>query len=144
MKKLLLISLLAITALPAMAAPGGAERQQAFKKILLSFEPMGMVVRGKAPYKKEIMIQQADALKLASTVPFTLFTPNSIDSKSRAKPEIWSQPAKFKTAQLNFEKSVNELDLATRSGDLASIKKHYDVVSQSCKTCHDSFRGPKI
>ncbi|WP_133683172.1 c-type cytochrome [Paludibacterium purpuratum] len=144
MKKLLLTTLLAILAMPVAAEPGGAERQQAFKKILQQFEPMGVVVRGRAPYNKADFIQHADALKLAATQPFTLFAPHSIDAKSRAKPEIWSQPAKFQTAKENFLKAVDDLDAAAHNADLATIRKQYDLVSQSCKTCHDSFRGPKV
>jgi len=144
MKKLLILGLLAMTTLPALAAPGGAERQQAFKKVLLHFEPMGTMVRGSTPYNKNIFIQHADALKLAAALPFTLFAPHSIDSKSRAKPEIWSQPAKFKTAKDNFINAVGALDSAAQSSDLNTIKKRYDVVTQSCKACHDSFRGPKV
>jgi cytochrome c556 len=144
MKKILLLGLLAMTSLPVLAAPGGAERQQAFKKMMLSFEPMGMMMRGSTPYNKNAFIKQADALKLTAAQPFTLFAANSIDSHSRAKPEIWSQPAKFKSDQDNFLKAVNDLNGAAHSGDLNSIKKHYDVVAQSCKTCHDSFRGPKV
>jgi cytochrome c556 len=144
MKKLLLTLLLAAMAVPAAATPGGAERQQAFKKILLQFEPMGIVVRGRAPYQKADFIMHADALKQIAAQPFTLFVPNSIDAKSRAKPEIWSQPAKFQAAKDTFLKAVNDLDTAAHTADLATIRKQYDVVSQSCKSCHDSFRGPKV
>jgi cytochrome c556 len=144
MKKRMLCVLGILMALPAFAAPGGQERQQAFKKILQQFEPMGIVVRGRDPYDKSGFIQRADALKLVAAQPFPLFTPNSIDAGSRAKPEIWSQPQKFATARDAFLKSVNELDAAAHSGDLNAIKRSYDIVAQSCKTCHDSFRGPKI
>lgn len=144
MKKLLLASLLAALSAPLLAAPGGVERQQAFKKVLLQFEPMGVVVRGRDPYNKAQFITRADALKLAAVQPFALFVPNSIDAKSRAKPEIWSQPAKFKAEKDKFLQAVNNLDTAAHSGDLNAIRKNYDLVAQSCKSCHDSFRGPKV
>ncbi|MBV8048848.1 MAG: cytochrome c [Paludibacterium sp.] len=144
MKKLLLTMLLTTLAVPTLAGPGGAERQQAFKKILLQFEPMGIVVRGRAPYNKADFIMHADALKQIAGQPFTLFAPNSIDAKSRAKPEIWSQPAKFQAAKDALLKSVTDLDAAAHNADLATIRRQYDVVAQSCKNCHDSFRGPKV
>lgn len=144
MKKMLLTALLTAFTLPVLANPGGTERQQAFKKMLLQFEPMGVVVRGRDAYNKATFIQHADAFKLAAEQPFTLFAPNSIDAKSRAKPEIWSQPAKFQSEKDKFFKAVDALNIAAHSGDLASIKKNYDLVSQSCKSCHDSFRGPKV
>ncbi|WP_028536457.1 c-type cytochrome [Paludibacterium yongneupense] len=143
MKLILTAGLAALVAMPAMAAPGGAERQHAFKQVLLDFEPMGLMVRERDPYKKGAFIQHADALKLAARQPFTLFPPNSIDGKSRAKPEIWSQPARFAAEKTRFFAAVDALDTVARSGDLAAIKKSYAVVAQSCKSCHDSFRGPE-
>lgn len=135
------LTLLALS-LPVLASPG-EERQQSFKKILRAFEPMGLVARDRAPYRKDEFIKQADALKQIAATPFTQFAPNSIDAKSRAKPEIWSQPDKFKAEQQKFLAAVNELDSAAKSGDIASIKRSYGVVAQSCKSCHDSFRGPE-
>lgn len=133
---------LLVLALPAIAS-SGEQRQQSFKNILRAFEPMGLVARDRAPYRKDEFIKQADALKQIAAIPFTQFTPNSIDAKSRAKPEIWSQPEKFKAEQQKFLTAVNELDTAAKSGDIANIKRSYGMVAQSCKSCHDSFRGPK-
>lgn len=144
MKKLLLTSLLALIALPALAAPGGAERQQAFKRVLQQFEPMGVTLRGGTTFNRNDFIRHADALKLAAAQPFALFPAHSIDAKSRAKPEIWSQPAKFAEAKNGFLKAVDALDQAARNGDMAAIRKSYDDVSQRCKSCHDAFRGPKV
>jgi cytochrome c556 len=144
MQKFLLPALLAVIAsFPTQATPGGAERQQAFKTVLLHFEPMGMTIRGRTPYNKAAFAQQAAALKLAAAQAVSLFPANSIDGKSRAKPEIWSQPAKFKAARDNFITAVDKLDSAARNGDLDNIRKSYDSVASSCKACHDSFRGPK-
>ncbi|WP_293765543.1 cytochrome c [uncultured Aquitalea sp.] len=144
MKKILAALLLTALAIPAAMADSPTEvRTQSFKKILRAFEPMGMVVRDRDPYNKDAFIKQADTLKQLSAEPFNHFPQGSIDGKSRAKPEIWSQPAKFQSAKDNFLKSVNDLSSTARSGDLAAIKKSYGVVAQSCKACHDSFRGPE-
>ncbi|RBH36986.1 cytochrome c, partial [Pseudomonas sp. MWU13-2860] len=75
--------------------------------------------------------------------PFNHFPTNNISGKSRAKPEIWSQPAKFQADKDAFLKAVSELNLAAHRGDLAVIKKNYGAVAQSCKSCHDAFRGPE-
>ena len=144
MKHTVTALLLAALAIPAAMADSPAEiRTQSFKKILRAFEPMGMVVRDRDPYNKAKFIAMADSLKQISAEPFNHFPANSIDGKSRAKPEIWSQPAKFQAARDTFLKSVNDLDSTAHNGDLASIKKSYGVVAQSCKACHDSFRGPE-
>ena len=136
--------ILAVLAIPAAMADSPAEiRTQDFKKILRAFEPMGTVVRDRDPYNKAKFIVMADSLKQIAAEPFNHFPAGSIDEKSRAKPEIWSQPAKFAAARDTFLKSVNDLASTARSGDLASIKKSYGTVAQSCKACHDSYRGPE-
>ncbi|WP_231137419.1 c-type cytochrome [Chromobacterium paludis] len=146
MNKILTALLLAAIAIPAAHADDApAEiRTKAFKKMLLqSFEPMGMTVRGRAPYNKAQFEQQAEALKTLAAEPFKHFPAGSISDKSRAKPEIWSQPAKFQADRDGFLKSVDNLAEVAKSGDLASIKKAYGQVAQNCKTCHDAFRGPE-
>ncbi|RBJ72559.1 cytochrome c, partial [Pseudomonas sp. MWU12-2534b] len=110
---------------------------------LLTFEPLGMVVRERAPYNKTQFEQQAETLRTLAREPFNHFPANSISGKSRAKPEIWSQPAKFQANRDALLKATDNLAAAAKSGDLASIKKSYGQVAQSCKTCHDAFRGPE-
>ncbi|WP_047237507.1 c-type cytochrome [Chromobacterium subtsugae] len=145
MNKTLTALLLAAIAIPAAHADTPAEiRSQAFKKMLLqSFEPMGMAVRGRAPYDQAKFAQQAEAMKTLATEPFKHFPANSITGKSRAKPEVWSQAAKFQADRDAFLKSVDALAGAAKGGDLGSIKKAYGQVAQNCKTCHDAFRGPE-
>ncbi|MEN3032806.1 cytochrome c [Chromobacterium amazonense] len=146
MNKILTALLLAAIAIPAAHADDtpAEVRTKAFKKMLLqSFEPMGMAVRERAPYDQAKFAQQAEALKTLAAEPFKHFPAGSITGKSRAKPEIWSQPAKFQADKDAFLKSVDNLALVAKSGDLAAIKKSYGQVAQSCKTCHDAFRGPE-
>ena len=144
MKHTVLSLLLLAVAIPAAYADTPAEiRTQSFKKILRSFEPMGQVVRDRDPYVKATFLKNADTLKAIANEPFAHFPANSITGKSRAKPNIWTQPAKFQAEKDKFLKAVNDLDTTARGGDLAAIKKSYGVVAQSCKSCHDSFRGPE-
>ncbi|MGC0150854.1 c-type cytochrome [Chromobacterium vaccinii] len=146
MNKTLTALLLAAIAIPAAHADSTpAEiRSQAFKKMLLqSFEPMGMAVRERAPYEKAKFEQQAEAMRMLAAEPFKHFPANSITGKSRAKPEIWSQAAKFQADRDAFLKSVDNLAVVAKAGDLAAVKKAYGQVAQNCKTCHDAFRGPE-
>lgn len=143
MRNIMIAGTMAILALPCFANPAGEARQQAFKKILRSFEPMGLMVRGREPYNKDMFIQHADTLKQIANEPFSLFVPNSIDAKSRAKPEIWSEPTAFKNEQEKFLSAVNQLDTAAHTANWTTIKKSFGDVAQSCKSCHDKFRGPE-
>ena len=141
MKKLILIACIATT-LPAVSHAGpGEDRQKAFKQILRSFEPMGVMLRNSS-YRKEVFSKHADALKAAAPTPFMLFKPNTIDDVSRSKPEIWTQPAKWKTETDKFTLAVNTLQGSAKGDDLAAIRRDYGAVAASCKSCHDAFRGP--
>ncbi|MDF0604880.1 cytochrome c [Neisseriaceae bacterium TC5R-5] len=139
----ILFAIVLLAASPLMAATPVESRQQAFKKILLSFEPMGVMLRGYQPYKKDSFIHYADTLQQIAAEPFIHFPANSISGNSRAKTEIWSQPTKFQQAKEHFLQSVTELSHTAHSADLAAVKQSYARVAQSCKACHDGFRGPK-
>lgn len=140
MKKILLLATLALLATTSQAGPG-EDRQKAFKQVLRSFEPMGVMLRGSG-YRKDVFIKHADALKAVAAAPFSQFKPGTIDDVSRAKPAIWSEPAKWKAEQDKFLLAVDQLQKTARGDDLAAIRRDYGAVAASCKACHDSFRGP--
>ena len=141
MKILSTTLLLALLASHAHAGPG-EDRQKSFKKMLLQFEPIGVMLRD-GPFRQAQFIQHADALKATAGAPFPLFTAGSIDDVSRAKAEIWSQPARWQAERNKFLAAVNTLQAGARSDDLATVRAKYNAVAASCKSCHDAFRGPK-
>jgi len=59
---------------------------------------------------------------------------------TRAKPEIWSDSAKFKTAQDNMIKAVANLSAVSKSGNLDQVKTAFGDAGRACKACHDDFR----
>lgn len=141
MKKVVICLVTLLAAAQAFAGPG-EDRQKSFKKALIHFEPIGVMLRD-GPFRKDQFIQHADALKAVAAAPFALFQPNTIDDVSRAKPEIWTQPAKWKAEQDKFLQAVNALQAGARTDDVATIRNKYNAIAQSCKSCHDAFRGPK-
>jgi cytochrome c556 len=62
--------------------------------------------------------------------------------RTRAKPDIWSNPAGFRQAGATFVVAARALNAAARSGDVAQIRAAFAGVSHACSGCHDSFRGP--
>ena len=141
MKKLMIAVVLAAVGMQAVAGVG-EDRQRSFKKMLLSYEPIGVMLRD-GPFRKDQFIKHANALKLAAPVPFTQFAPGTVDDVSRAKPEIWQQPARWKQEETRFLQAVSALQAGAANDDLAMVRNKYNAISQSCKSCHDAFRGPK-
>ena len=91
--------------------------------------------------------QPADAAEPARAIAASmdrfvkLFPANSTDPASRAKPEIWTDKAKFDQIAKLLETNANAFaDVASKGGDAAAAVK---PMWAQCKACHDAFRTPK-
>jgi cytochrome c556 len=61
--------------------------------------------------------------------------------ESRAKPEIWRQPERFKEAYRQFDADVAEMARASRTGNVAVIRTQFRKLGATCRNCHDVFRN---
>ncbi len=73
-------------------------------------------------------------------LPYVAFIPGSDKGDTKAKPEIWSNEAKFKTAAETVDKAVDALGVAAKAGSLDQVKVAFGDVGKACKGCHDEFR----
>ena len=64
--------------------------------------------------------------------------------RTRAKAEIWTDAATFRAAQQRMEQASGAFNRAAQSGDLAAIRGALPELTDSCKNCHDKFRGPEL
>lgn len=137
---LISLGLLATISHFAHAADETATRQAIFKKMLrTAYEPMGLMVRERDPYKADKFRDYALALQTLARQPWTHFPAGSTQGKVKA--DIWQKPAAFKAAQDDFVAKVDTLaNTAKNTPDLASVKPSYQAVAQSCKSCHNDFR----
>lgn len=60
--------------------------------------------------------------------------------KTRAKAEIWSQPAQFKAAQDAFAVQANAFQKLAAAGDVAGMKAQSRKLGATCASCHRAFR----
>ena len=106
------------------------------------FGPMGGMAQGKVPYNADTVAFNSAMLDALSRMPWDGFAPASKDAtvKTGALPAIWSDPAKFKTAQDNFQNAVQGLVKVSRGGDEAAIKTAIGGVGKTCGGCHTDFR----
>ena len=63
--------------------------------------------------------------------------------RTRARPEIWSDPATFRERGAAFVVAARALNNAARAGDIAAIRAAFPNVPRACGACHDSFRAPE-
>jgi len=102
--------------------------------------PMGAMAAGKAPYNADTVAFNAAMLDALSRMPWDGFAESTRGEKSAALPAVWSDGAKFKAAQDNFQNAVQALVKVSRGGDEATQKAAIGAVGKTCGGCHQDFR----
>jgi len=113
-------------------------RQSVMTIINTHFGRIGAVVKGSVPYNKDDVSKNAEIVAMMSTLPWQAFGPGTEGGK--AKPEVWSDSAKFKAGADKMQLAAVDLNKAAQSGDLESIKKAFSATGSTCKGCHDDFK----
>ena len=116
------------------------QRKAAMTLQLKYLGPLFGMAQGKVPFNAEVVARNAGYLDILDQMAWDGFAESTKDIESLALPAIWSDPAKFKQAQVNFQSAVNSLVAAAKGGDQEKIKAAIKGVGDSCNTCHDDFR----
>jgi len=148
MKRLSLLALAVAgiaTALPAAAQFAKPEdavkyRKAAFTVMAAHFGRVGAMVQGRVPFDAAAAQSNAEIATMMSKLPFTAFGPGTDVGETRAKPNIWSDNAKFVAAATKMQDEMAKLNAAAKSGNLDQIKAAFGPVGGACKACHDDFR----
>lgn len=116
-------------------------RSSAFHLIAAHFGRINAMAQGKAPFDAKAAQINAAVLSTLAKLPWDAFPANSANvGRTEAKPEVWSQPDKFKTASQELIDNVAKLDAAARTGNLDQIKAAAGATGKSCKSCHETFK----
>lgn len=116
-------------------------RQSALTVMANHFGRIGAMVNGRVPFDAKAAQDSAHVVATLSSLPWAGFTANTESLKSRAKPEIWKEQAKFKDASDKLVTEAAKLEAAAKTGNLDTIKTAFGAVGGSCKACHDAFRA---
>ncbi len=106
-------------------------------KYLYSIVPMA---QGRIPYDASIVARNAGYLEVLIKMAWDGFDPSTQGVKSRALPEIYSDPAKWKAAQDTMMNEMAKFTATVKSGNEANIKTAITDLNKACNGCHDSFR----
>lgn len=104
------------------------------------FGRLGPVVKGERPYDKDEVAKNVAIAEQMSHLPWAGFVAGSDKGETRAKPEIWSDAAKYKAAADKMMQEMDKLSVAAKSGDLNAIKAQFGETAKTCKGCHDAYR----
>jgi cytochrome c556 len=148
MKRLPLVALAfagVVTALPAAAQFAKPEdavkyRKAAFTVMAAHFGRVGAMVQGRVPFDAAAAQANLEVANTMAKLPFTAFGPGTDVGETRAKPNIWSDNAKFTAAANKMVEEMGKLNTVAKSGNLDQIKAAFGPVGGTCKACHDDFR----
>ncbi len=117
-----------------------AQRQAAMKLQGKYLGPIGAMMKGAVPYNADVVAINATFLENLARMPWDGFQPSTSGEKSAAKPEIYTDMAKFRAAADTLETATARLGAAARAKDEAGVRANFGGVAKACGSCHDTFR----
>lgn len=146
-------SLVLAAAAVVMATPASAQfakpedavkyRQSVMFVMSQHFGRIGAMASGKAPYDAKAAADSAEIVATMAKLPwpgFSSATEKLTAPPTRAKPEVWSNPAKFKENGDNLVAETGKLLAAAKTNSLDNLKTAFAATGKACKSCHDDFR----
>lgn len=116
-------------------------RQGALFVLGQHFSRLGAMANGRVPFDATAAAANADIVVALAQLPWAGFGPGTEKGAStKADPEIWVQPEKFKAASDKMQAEVAKLAAAAKTGNLDNLKAAFGPTAASCKACHDDFR----
>lgn len=104
------------------------------------FFPLAAMAQGRAPYDAAVVARNAGYLDVLIRLAWDGFDPVTRDVKSRALPEVYAEPAKFKAATDTMIAEMNKVVAAAKGGNEAAVKSAVADAAKACSGCHDTFR----
>ena len=135
-----------------MATPASAQfakpedaikyRQSALSVMGTHFGRLGAMANGRVPFDAKIAAENADIVADMAKLPWAAFGAGTDKGgNTKAKPEIWTDQAKFKESSDKLIAESIKLAAAAKTGNLDTIKTAFTSAAGTCKTCHDAFRN---
>jgi cytochrome c556 len=103
---------------------------------------LGAMVSGKAPFDAKVAAENAEVVAEISKLPWVGFMPGTDKGgNTKAKPEIWTDQAKFKETSDKLMAESAKLSASAKTGNLETLKTAFNATADTCKSCHDNFRN---
>lgn len=115
------------------------QRQEAFKAMLRSFEPMRALLRAER-FNADEFAHLAARFVSVREAPWSHFGPDTNYPPTKAQAAVWERPQDFEDQRRRFFELGDELLVAAQTRDKATAQAAYDKVYDSCKSCHNDFK----
>jgi cytochrome c556 len=143
---------LAIALALAYAAPASAQfakpedavkyRQNALFVMSQHFGRIGAMANGRVPYDAKAAFENAEIVSDMSKLPWAGFVAGTDKvGNTKAKPEVWTEQAKFKEHNEKLVGETTKLVAAAKTNNLDNLKTAFGATGAACKACHDNFRN---
>jgi cytochrome c556 len=103
---------------------------------------LAAMAKGERPYDKDVAVRSATFVSELLQMPFDGFIPGSDQgAPTKAKPEIWTEPAKFKQLQEAAQAESLKLVAAAKTGDVNQLRTAVGAMGKACKDFHEDFQA---
>ncbi len=116
-------------------------RQGAMTAMSWQFGTLAAMAKGERPYDAAAAARSAKFVNELAEMPWDGFGPGTdTGAPTKARAEIWKDPAKFK--QLQDALRMETAKLAAVAGtNLDALKGAVSATGKACSNCHDDFRA---
>jgi cytochrome c556 len=159
MKRLTALPVAAAVALSAIAGGSMAEnhadkalldaisaRQAQMQLISYNMGILGGMAKGERDFDSATALAAATNLSAVAKLDRTiLWLEGSVQGQvgnTRAKPDIWTDPAGFEADATDLETAADAL-IAAAGTDLAALQLAMETAGKTCGACHEDYRGPR-
>lgn len=105
------------------------------------FGRLGAMANGRIPFDAKVAADNADVVADMAKLPWAGFMAGTDKGNTKAKPEIWTEQAKFKEGNEKLMAETAKLAAAAKTGNLDSLKTAFAATAGTCKACHDAYRN---
>lgn len=105
------------------------------------FTRIGAMVNGRVPYDARAAVEHAELVAVLAKLPAIGFGPGTQHVSRGAKPEIWTEQARFKEQSDKMVTESAKLLAAAKTNNIDQLKAAYLATASTCKSCHDGYRN---
>lgn len=135
----------------ALAGPAAAQfarpeeavkyRQASWFVLNQHFARIGLMARGRVPFDPRVALEDAQIVATLARLPAAAFAKGTDLPNDHARPEIWTEAARFREHNDQLVAESDKLLAAAKTQDLARIKAAFGPAANTCKECHDAYRS---
>jgi cytochrome c556 len=101
---------------------------------------LGAMAKGAVPYDQGAATRAASTIATLAPMFAKSFHAGTNGHDTRARPEVWSQADRYKTAMDRYVAEATKMVDAAKAGNVDTLRTQFGALSKTCSSCHDDFR----